>query len=82
LNAATPFIIDSIQKQIDIGFKTDYCICVGGEKNFKFFSQLNEKNKWFKKIIPLPHPRFIMQYRRRYVDKFIEQYLSVLSKEV
>jgi hypothetical protein len=79
LEAVTPFIIESIQQQIEMGFKTDYCICIGGEKNFKFFSQLNEKNKWFKKIIPLPHPRFIMQYRRRYVETFIENYLSALN---
>jgi len=78
LEAVTPFIIDSIQQQVNMGFKTDYCICIGGEKNFKFFTQFNEKYKWFKKIIPLPHPRFIMQYRRKYVETFIRQYLSAL----
>jgi hypothetical protein len=76
--AVTPFIIDSIQKQISFGFKTDYCLCVGGEKNYKFFSSLNGKHKWFGKILPLPHPRFILQYRRKQKEKYIHQYLSAL----
>jgi hypothetical protein len=74
----TPFIIDSICKQISFGFKTDYCFCIGGDKNLRFLSSLNEERKFFDKIIPLSHPRFIMQYRRKQKQKFIEEYLSVL----
>lgn len=74
-----PFITENIQKQIALGFKTDHCICIGGEKNFKFFVTLNEEQSWFKEIIPLPHPRFIMQYRRRQKENYIRQYLSALQ---
>ena len=76
--AITPFIIDCINKQLAMGFNSDKCICVGGEKNFKFLSALNSEHKWFHEIIPLPHPRFILQYRRKQKDKFIHQYLSAL----
>ena len=76
--AVTPFIIDCINKQVKLGFNTDKCICVGGEKNYKFLSGLNADHKWFKEIIPLPHPRFILQYRRKQKDKYIHQYLSAL----
>ena len=76
LNAVTPFIIDCINKQIAIGFNTDKCLCIGGEKNFKFLSGLNNEYKWFKEIVPLPHPRFILQYRRKQKDQYIHQYLS------
>lgn len=76
--ALTPFIIESINKQLSFGFKTDYCICVGGEKNFKFLSAINKEQYWFKEIIPLPHPRFILQYRRRQKENYIRQYLSAL----
>lgn len=75
----TPFITDSIQKQVDMGFETDYCLCVGGEKNYTFFRRLNEQKGWFQKIIPLPHPRFILQYRRRQKEKYIHQYLEALQ---
>jgi hypothetical protein len=79
IEAVTPFIVDCINKQLALGFDTSECICVGGEKNFKFLNSLNEKHHWFMKITPLPHPRFILQYRRKQVDKYIHQYLSALS---
>ena len=79
LNAVTPFIIDCINKQIAIGFNTEKCICIGGEKNFKFLSVLNNEYRWFKEIVPLPHPRFILQYRRKQKDQYIHQYLSAMG---
>jgi hypothetical protein len=78
MTAVTTFIISNIQKQVKMGFKNDYCICIGGEKNFKFLSGLNEKHQWFENIIPLPHPRFILQYRRKNKENYIQQYLSAL----
>ena len=77
--AVTPFIVECIGKQIAMGFDTQQCICIGGEKNLKFLSSLNEKHKWFQKITPLPHPRFILQYHRKQKDKYIHQYLSALK---
>src|SRR6188768_2046322 len=78
LKTVTPFIVDCIKKQIAIGFSTDKCLCIGGEKNFKFLSGLNNEHKWFKEIVPLPHPRFILQYRRKQKDQYIHQYLMAL----
>ena len=77
--ALKPFIVDSMIKQLAFG-KNDRCICVGGEKNFKFFLELNKEYNFFKEIIPLPHPRFIMQYRRKKKQFYIEQYLTALVK--
>ena len=74
----TPFIIDCINKQVAMGFNTEKCLCIGGEKNFKYLSGLNNEHKWFGEIIPLPHPRFILQYRRKQKDQFIHQYLSAM----
>jgi hypothetical protein len=78
--AITPFIISSIQKQIAMGFKTDFCICIGGDKNLKFLSAINEEHKFFNEIVPLPHPRFIMQYRRKQKEKYIQQYLLAFGR--
>ena len=77
---ATPFIINSIQKQISLGFKTDFCICIGGDKNLKFFSALNQEYEFFDEIVPLPHPRFIMQYRRKKKESYVHQYLLALRR--
>jgi hypothetical protein len=78
LKSVTPFIIDCINQQIAIGFNMERCLCIG-EKNFKFLCGLNNEHNWFKEIVPLPHPRFILQYRRKLKDKYIHQYLSALG---
>ena len=81
LVAVTPFITDKIQQQVNMKFNDDYCICIGGEKNFKFLTALNEQHNWFQKIIPVPHPRFILQYRRKQKERYIHQYLSALRQD-
>jgi uracil DNA glycosylase superfamily protein len=78
LKSVTPFIVDCMNKQVAMGLKTEKCICIGGEKNFKFLKKINDEHKWFGEIIPVPHPRFILQYRRKQKDKFIHQYLSAM----
>ena len=75
----TPFIIDCIDKLVAMGFSTDKCLCIGGEKNFRFLSAINKEHQWFREIVPLPHPRFILQYRRKQKDKYIHQYLSAMK---
>jgi len=80
VKAVLPFIIDNIEQVIAMGFKTNTCFCIGGDKNFTFLSSLNQKHNWFKNIIPLPHPRFIMQYKRKEKEKYIQQYILALSK--
>ena len=71
-----PFIISKIRQQLAFGFHTDRCICIGGDKNLKFLSELNNEYGFFEEIIPLPHPRFIMQYRRRHKQSYLDQYLE------
>lgn len=78
ISSVSPFIIESFRKQVGIGFKTDYCICIGGEKNYRFLAKLNDEFGWFQQIAPLPHPRFILQYRRKQKEKYIREYLSAL----
>ena len=76
--AVTPFIIASIEKMLKLGTNDQVCYCIGEGKNFDFLSKLNEQQKWFGAIKSLPHPRFIMQYRRKRVDEYVEIYLKDL----
>jgi len=78
--AVTPFIVSSIEKQLSFPVDRSRCLCIGGDKNFTFLSNLNARHKWFKEIIPLPHPRFVMQYRRKQIEPFIQQYLDATKK--
>jgi len=75
----TPFIIESLRGQLKLGIKTDRCYCLGEGKNFEFLNSLNKEYTFFKKIIPLPHPRFIMQYRRKKINDFISMYVEKLD---
>jgi hypothetical protein len=61
--AVRGFIADNLYKQIEIGVFTDVCFVMGMGMNAKYLHKLNEEEKFFKRIIPLEHPRYIMQYR-------------------
>jgi hypothetical protein len=74
-----PFIIKNLKWLLDFNADRKSCGAIGGEKNFKYLNSLNEQFKWFKEITPLPHPRFIMQYRRKQKQQFIQQYLQFIG---
>ncbi len=75
----TPFIVQNLKKLLSFDVDTASCLCIGGEKNYKFLAALNQQYGFFKKISPLPHPRFILQYRRRERDVYLQQYLDALE---
>lgn len=74
------FIVESIRKQIDMGMSTDICYCFGTGKNEDFLRRLNEREKFFDKIIALEHPRFIMQYKARFKQAYIDKYLEAFNQ--
>jgi hypothetical protein len=73
------FIVTSLQLQLSWGLNKRVCFCLGEGENFRFLMKLNERYHFFEQIIPLPHPRFIMQYRRKKLDQFIQLYLRRLG---
>ncbi|MDQ3071775.1 MAG: DUF4918 family protein [Bacteroidota bacterium] len=78
--AVKPFIIESIEKQLEFGVRRDVGFCLGSGKNEHFLRKLNDEKKYFEKIIALEHPRFIMQYRSRTKQDYIDKYLSAFRK--
>ncbi len=70
------FIVDSLKKQLDFGIKREICYCLGTGKNYKYLLQLNSEYKFFERIIPLEHPRYIMQYKIRQKEQYIQKYLD------
>jgi hypothetical protein len=73
-------IVTGLKDQIDFGMHTDVAFCLGNGLNYKFLKKLNEEYQFFDSIVPLPHPRWVMQYRRKRVDEFVEQYVEELRK--
>ncbi|HET9485891.1 MAG TPA: uracil-DNA glycosylase family protein [Chryseosolibacter sp.] len=74
-----PFIIKSIKSQLKIGIKREIAFCLGEGDNYRFLHMINEREKFFAKIIPLAHPRFVMQYKRKKVQHYINDYLEKLN---
>jgi hypothetical protein len=77
----TPFILRNIRQQIELGVETGVCYCLGTGKNLEFLLGLNAKYSFFRNIIPLEHPRFIVQYKARNQSEYIEKYLRCLRNK-
>lgn len=81
LRAVKPFMVKSLQQLIGLGIKTDRCFCLGTGKNASFLHLLNKEHGFFTEIIPLEHPRFIMQYKSATKQFYIDKYVSLLHQE-
>jgi hypothetical protein len=70
------FAVDCFRQQISWGLHTSVAFCLGEGTNFKFLSKLNQEFNLFQKIVPLSHPRFIMQYKLKTKEVYIDKYLN------
>lgn len=77
--AVTPFIVESIESHLRFPVRRDHVVVLGRGKNAAYLSRLNDEHNWFENIHTLDHPRFIMQYRRKRLDRYIEEYARVLD---
>jgi hypothetical protein len=78
--AVYDFMIAHIRTQISFGISADLCFCFGTGKNEKFLRKINEDHNFFKKIIALEHPRYIMQYKFKTKEFYIRKYLEAFNK--
>lgn len=75
-----PFILDSIKAQIACGASREVVILFGTGKNQKAFNDINDEHGFFKKVYALEHPRFIMQYKRKDLKKYLKKYQRIFSQ--
>lgn len=75
-----PFMVDCMHRQLKFGMNTRVAFCLGEGDNYKFLSQVNDQYHFFEKIIPLAHPRFIMQYKRKSLNQYIDTYLRTFNQ--
>ena len=73
------FIVECMNKQLQFDINRDVAFCLGEGKNYQYFTGLNKKMGYFDKIIPLSHPRFIMQYKLKRKSEYMDQYLQQLN---
>ncbi len=74
-----PFMVKNLKKQLSFGCRNDVAFILGRGKNFKFMQTLNARYKLFDNLVELPHPRWVMQYRLKRLDEFIDEYVTKLS---
>ena len=79
LAAVKPFIVKTMREQLAFGARRDLAIVLGTGKNFDFIRRLNEEQAFFERLECVEHPRFIMQYRRPHVKRFLDKYEAVLG---
>lgn len=72
-------IIDNISAQIKFGCNRSIAYSLGQGKNYKYLKILNERYGFFEEILPLPHPRWVMQYKRKHVQNYIGDYHRLLT---
>ena len=73
------YTLESLKKQIELGLDTSVAYCIGSGENYAFLNKLNNEYHLFESIIPLEHPRFIMQYNSKRKDEFIDKYINALN---
>jgi len=74
------FITETLLKQMSFLQAKPNIICIGQGKNLKYLQAFNKKYHCFESIDVVPHPRWVMQYRRKEKEKYIQMYLDVLAK--
>ncbi len=79
-SAVLPLIEDNIEKHLSIGISREVAFSMGMGKNFKFLNDLNKSRNYFDEVVALPHPRWVMQYRLKRKNEFVQEYVEALSR--
>ena len=75
----TPFVHRWLKALVATGMRTDRVFCVGTGKNLAYLEKLNAKLGLFGNIVPLEHPRYVMQYKARMLDHYVDKYLDAIG---
>ena len=80
LRVMVPLIQRWTKKQISFGLRTDSTVVLGTGKLRHCMEEYVRTQCGFSNVVYLEHPRFIMQYRRRQVESYIQKYVDTLLK--
>ena len=73
-----PWIVSSFRRQLELGADRRVAFSLGQGKNFKFLQELNREHHFFDVIKPLPHPRWVLQYRSKDKQIYLDMYRDEL----
>ncbi len=77
-----PYMVSSLRQQIEMGAIAKVAFSMGKGLNIKYLKYLNKKYQLFDSIEPLPHPRWIMQYRLKKKAEFVDEYIDKISSAI
>lgn len=72
------YMVKHLKIQIEYG-ANPIAYSLGQGKNIAYLKRLNQKHHLFEKIEPLPHPRWVMQYRLKRLPEFLALYKNTLT---
>ncbi len=73
------YMLNNLRWHIELVQNDEICFSLGQGKNIAYLNYLNDKYKLFGKIEALPHPRWILQYRRKRLQEFLDLYKEKLT---
>ena len=74
------WMADAMARQIEAGCNREVAFSMGQGANFKQLQTFNERHGFFDRVEPLPHPRWVMQYRRKELEDYIGLYVERLNE--
>lgn len=75
-----PELASLLRLQMDWGLRRRRVVVFGTGQNVEYLHRLNAEYTLFEEILPLEHPRFVMQYKQREKSLYIDKYLTVLQQ--
>lgn len=82
LKSVYEFMNTSFKQQLTFGIERNIALCLGAGKNEKFIRKMNVDFNFFSEIIPLEHPRYIMQYKSKEKNFYIQKYIAALHQAI
>lgn len=74
------YMKSELLKQLEFNINRDVVYSIGKGLNFKYLKKINEELGAFQEVKALPHPRWVMQYRLKSKQTFIDQYLAEIFR--
>ena len=79
-DALEGYMVKHFNEQISFG-ANKVAFSLGQGKNIAFLKKLKAKHKFLDEIRPLPHPRWVMQYRLKRLPEFLDLYKTELLEK-
>lgn len=78
--AVEQMILENLEALVSSGARRDIAFSMGKGTNFKYLQKINQEQGFFESVEPLPHPRWVMQYRLKRKEEFVLEYKERIER--